>query len=293
MVLEKRARGVLSGSKTRIAGICSNHIERSWGNNENMSNSQIEPHKVQKPIQLLAVWFAALVLLDSAFLAAAATVSTPGWVPPLLAIAAVVFVPVFLVLAFVMQTKYRTHLQDDEHFSKWLKDREEQFASFRAENIVSDNDVDRVNVVMAKGANVVMAKGAAEEPEQRRIAEYEDHRGLFVVHDWVPSKTKGQVADVRIWLHQHGSGPMSHGKVSKVEYHLGPKFFNGKPVVKTDASDAFRLEISAYGPVLCLARVYIQEGEKTIELMRYVDFEMAPEQSAAYARGTAGAAPRQ
>lgn len=250
-----------------------------------MSNSQIQPHKIQNPIQLLAVWFAALVLLDSAFLAAAATVSTPAWVPPMLAIAAVVFVPVFLVLAFVMQTKYRTHLQDDKHFSEWLKDRTEQFASFQPENIVGHNYVDP--------ANLALAKGVAEELEQRRIAEYEDHSGLFLVHDWVPSKTKGQIADVMIWLHQHRSGPMSDGKVIKVEYHLGPNFFNGKPVVKTNASDAFRLEISAYGPVLCLARVYIEEAEKTIELMRYVDFEITPEQIAAHGRGTAGAAPRQ
>jgi hypothetical protein len=49
--------------------------------------------------------------------------------------------------------------------------------------------------------------------------------------------------------------------------------------------DASRLEISACGPVLCLARVFIERSEETIEL--------TPEQSAAHGRGTAGAAPRQ
>ena len=49
-----------------------------------MSEAQIQPHKVKSPIQLLAVWFAALVILDGAFLTAAASIDQPSWVPPML-----------------------------------------------------------------------------------------------------------------------------------------------------------------------------------------------------------------
>jgi hypothetical protein len=248
-----------------------------------MSDTKIEPHKVQNPIQLLAVWFAALVLLDGAFLAAAATVKTPAWVAPMLAIAAIVFVPTFLVLAFVMQTKFRTHLQDDDHFADWLKSREKQFADFQPENSGFRNQEDVVKSVSTDQVN-----GA---PEDRRIKEYERNRGLFLLHDWVPSRGRGQIADIMIWLHQHRNGPMSDSRITKVEYHLGRNFFNGKPAVKTNAGDAFRLEISAYGPVLCLARVFIEGDDEPVELFRYIDFEVTPEKSAAHGRGTAGTAP--
>jgi hypothetical protein len=56
-----------------------------------------------------------------------------------------------------------------------------------------------------------------------------------------------------------------------VEYHLGPKFFV-KTVVKTDPEDGFRLEVSAYGPMLCLACVTFDDGKAPVELERYIDF---------------------
>lgn len=233
-----------------------------------MSEAQIQPHKVKSPIQLLAVWFAALVLLDGAFLTAAACISQPSWVSPTLCIAAVLFVPVFLVAAMVMQTKYRTHLQDDDHFSGWLERKEQRFEKFKAENITP-----QVEIPTPVVAKRVSSYG---DPESKRIGFYENQRGIFLIHDWVPSRTKGQVADIVMGLYQHQEGPLSRGEVERVEYHLGPKFFKGKPVIKTNGSDSFKLEISAYGPVLCLARVYIKGETKPLEISRYIDFEPGP-----------------
>ncbi len=89
-----------------------------------MKDAQIQPHKIRSPIQLLAVWFAALVLLEGSLLMAAGYIEQPTWVAPMLAIAAIVFIPTFLVLAFVMLTKFRPHLQGDEYFSGWLQRKE-------------------------------------------------------------------------------------------------------------------------------------------------------------------------
>lgn len=110
-----------------------------------------------------------------------------------------------------------------------------------------------------------------DQREKRRIAIYEGNRGLFLVHMWRRSSTRGQVADIVVYLRQHGDGPLKQGKIKSVEYHLGPKFFR-QTVVKTNSADNFRLEISAYGPVLCLARVNFDDGSPALDLTRYIDF---------------------
>lgn len=223
---------------------------------------------MKSPIQLLAVWFAALVILDGAFLAAAASIDNPAWVSPMLCIAAILFVPVFLVAAIVMQTKYRTHLQDDEHFSDWLRRKEKRFEDFKAENMTTLTQIPTQVV-----AEPVASYG---DPESRRVGYYENQRGIFLIHDWVPSRTKGQVADIVMWLYQHREGPLSRREVERVEYHLGPQFFKGKPAIKTNRLDSFKLEISAYGPVLCLARIFVKNESEPLEISRYIDFEPGP-----------------
>jgi hypothetical protein len=107
--------------------------------------------------------------------------------------------------------------------------------------------------------------------EDRRIKRYEEHQGLFLIHTWKPSSKSGQVADIVISLWQHGDGPLNTNKIKSVEYHLGPKFFD-HTVVKTNPKNGFRLEVSAYGPMLCLARVNFDDGTPSIDLERYIDF---------------------
>jgi len=232
-----------------------------------MAETNIEPHRITKPIQLLAVWFSALVLIDSAFLIASAKIATPAWIAPMLSIAAVTFVPVFLLAVFLMQTIFRPQLQDDSHYSDWLKRREKMFHQFSPENQLPK-----------KGKIITLAneKPVFSAPEERRIEIYKKQSGLFLVHDWRPSETEGQIADIVIWLHQHDEGPFSAGTVDRVEYYLGPTFFD-KPMIKKNEKDAFKLEISAYGPVLCLALVYLKGAKQPIELTRYIDFEEIPE----------------
>lgn len=60
-----------------------------------MGETKIEPPKTTKPIQLLAAWLAGSVLLNASFLTAAGAIHEPGWLAPMMAIAAIVNVPLF------------------------------------------------------------------------------------------------------------------------------------------------------------------------------------------------------
>jgi hypothetical protein len=109
--------------------------------------------------------------------------------------------------------------------------------------------------------------------ERERVNEYQRNHGVFLVHYWRPSDDPKQVADIVIRLHQHNLGPLSEGYVESVEYQLGPKFFT-EPVVVADAAQGFELEVSAYSPMLCLAKVNFNNGKSPITLYRYIDFPM-------------------
>ena len=86
-----------------------------------MSDAEIHPDKITRPFQLLAAWLAGLTIVDASFLAAATQIHVPGWVPALLAIAAVVNVPLFLTCIFMLQTLFRPELQEDPYYSKYLQ----------------------------------------------------------------------------------------------------------------------------------------------------------------------------
>ena len=85
-----------------------------------MAEQKIEAHKVTKPIQLLAAWLVGLIIIESLFLGAASIISKPDWVPGCLVVAAILYVPVFLRLIFLLQTKYRPEMQEDTYYAKHL-----------------------------------------------------------------------------------------------------------------------------------------------------------------------------
>jgi hypothetical protein len=226
-----------------------------------MTGPQVDPGKVKKPIQLLAVMVAGLVLLVGLFLTAAAKVEKPPWAAGLLLITAVAIVPIFVGVVLLMWTKFRVYLQDDQYYADWLKRQEKSFRGFKAENVAT-RTVAKVDPAMT-----------ALQGEPLRIKRYQDNQGVFLIHRWRPSTTHGQIADIVIELVQHREGPLSAGLVDSVTYYLGPQFFGGKSVVKKDALENFRLEISAYGPVLCLAEIRIKGRKDPLILERYIDFD--------------------
>ena len=82
---------------------------------------KIEPHRITKPIQLLAAWLLGLILVNGAFLLAAAQITKPDWVPGALVIASIINVLLFLVSIFLLQTKFRPEMQEDSFYSKYLE----------------------------------------------------------------------------------------------------------------------------------------------------------------------------
>lgn len=138
--------------------------------------------------------------------------------------------------------------------------RDRFFSGFKAENLDSH-----------KTGSSLLKTESWNEREKRRCDVYENNRGLFLVHKWRPSQESGQIADIVISLTQHSEGPLTQGIVKSVEYHLGPKFFK-QTVVKTESDNNFRLEVSAYGPMLCLARINFDDGSPSLDLQRYIDF---------------------
>jgi hypothetical protein len=83
-------------------------------------SQEIQPHKVTKPIQLLAAWLLGLVLVDGSFLTAARLIVTPLWAPGVLVVAAVASVPLFLACIFLLQTRFRPEMQEDSYYSQYL-----------------------------------------------------------------------------------------------------------------------------------------------------------------------------
>jgi hypothetical protein len=227
-----------------------------------MAQGSIDPEKVTKPIQLVAAWFVALGALVGAFLSASEVVQQPSWLPVLYGIAAVAFVPLFAWLVFRLQTRYRTELQEDRYYSKNLADQREQLG-FAAENVPGRAG--------HRGAGSKVTDPADIPTVRKEI--YDRQRGLFLVHTWLPSRRRGQLADITVRLHEHEgeTRPLSGGEVERVEYYLGRSFFGGKAVSKTNADNAFRLDVAAYGSTDCVARVHFKDGT-SVDLDRYLDF---------------------
>jgi hypothetical protein len=146
----------------------------------------------------------------------------------------------------------------DQHNTDILRKIDAIFKNFRPENLLP--------APPAKNDGEVDVEG-----ERKRISIYEKNRGIFLIHAWQPSRKANQVADIAIMLYQHGDGPLSHKTVESVEYYLGPKFSN-RPYIKTNVKSNFRLDISAYGPMLCLAKVNFKDGSQPVYLERYCDF---------------------
>ena len=84
-------------------------------------HGKIEPHRITKPIQLLAAWLLGLIVVNGTFLVVATQITKPDWVSGLLVIASVVNVPLFLISIFLLQTKFRPEMQEDAFYSKYLE----------------------------------------------------------------------------------------------------------------------------------------------------------------------------
>jgi hypothetical protein len=148
----------------------------------------------------------------------------------------------------------------------------------RAESRVFKGFVDESQIPPEGVAVSPLEGGASLRAQRDRL--YINNRNLFLMHTWRPSVVKGQVADISVQLIEHvrrgpkagqasTEQPLADGLVEKVIYDLGTSF---RVFEKFNADEGFRLDISAYGPTLCIAEVYFKDKSSTIVLYRYLDF---------------------
>ena len=85
-----------------------------------MEKNNITADKITKPIQLLGAWLAGLLAINSSFLIAAVKMGHDTWQAGFLTVASILNVPAFLIALFILQTKFRPELQEDQYYSNYL-----------------------------------------------------------------------------------------------------------------------------------------------------------------------------
>jgi hypothetical protein len=107
--------------------------------------------------------------------------------------------------------------------------------------------------------------------ENRRNQVYEKSRDIFITHVISPSEMPGQKYDIFIYLIKHRSTDFSD--VSYADFYFGKHW--GNRVFREEAHNGLiGVRTSAFGAFLCICRVTFKDGS-TIELSRYIDFEMS------------------
>lgn len=110
-----------------------------------------------------------------------------------------------------------------------------------------------------------------EEWNKHRQGIYDRNRKLFLVHVISPSKTKGQLFDIYIYLKRHQATTLTD--VDHAEFFLG-KYWGNKVFYVQSENDYIGIATSAYGSFLCDCRVTFKDGYQ-IYISRYIDLEMA------------------
>jgi hypothetical protein len=146
-----------------------------------MAEHKIEASKVTKPIQLLAAWLTGLVVINASFLTAAARLDHPSWASGLLVISAVLNVPIFLIGLFLLQTKFRPEMQEDEFYSKYL---EKRFSiDSKTDEIIEVRGKASIENFQAETAQIVLSDKKITEDFQV----IENPATIVTVNDLLPS----------------------------------------------------------------------------------------------------------
>ena len=222
-----------------------------------MKDTKIEPDKIKTPIQLLVIWLIGLVVLVSGFITASTISRSPEWLNSMYGITAVSLIPIFIGLIFILQTKFRPELLGDDQYLEHKK----LFKNFAPENVMTIGNDTKTSQNIEHCQNL----------EKERTNIYKQNQGIFLVHEWRPSTTKGQKADIVIYLVEHPNQKLTKGKIKSVEYELGRKFFD-TTVIKTNEEENFKLNVSAYAGMLCIAKVTLN-NDQILTLTRYINFD--------------------
>jgi tetratricopeptide (TPR) repeat protein len=132
------------------------------------SQSRIQPELIKSPIQLLAVWFVALIAINGSFLTAA-SISLPNWLRATLVLAAVANVPIFLGCMFLLQTRFRPEMQSDEHYAKYLAQSQvSKTLAIELRARMSEAGIDLLDLAHGKGVEAAAGKQVRPLVDQLR-----------------------------------------------------------------------------------------------------------------------------
>jgi len=121
-----------------------------------MSEHQIVPDKVTKPIQLLAAWLVGLIVVNASFLLAAQQIAKPDWASSALVIAAISNVPIFIIALFLLQTKFRPQMQEDSYYSQYLeRERYQTLSSPNRSPAIAEQEVNQATERLVKDLGLV------------------------------------------------------------------------------------------------------------------------------------------
>jgi hypothetical protein len=109
-----------------------------------MAGTKLIPEKITSPFQLMAAWFAMLVLLVSILLMGAINIKNPEWAAGYLVVFTSVLVILVLGCVTLMLTVFRPHLQEGKEYAQWLRDKNTYSAGLiRSEQIVAPSKIQR------------------------------------------------------------------------------------------------------------------------------------------------------
>jgi len=108
----------------------------------------------------------------------------------------------------------------------------------------------------------------AQEWSRLRDGIYSSNHGLFLVHTLAPSRKRGQLFDICIFLHKHKTQVTP--EVASAEFFLG-KYWGNKVIRVSNQGGLVGIFTSAYGEFLCVCRVMLKDGTQLV-LDRYIDF---------------------
>lgn len=166
-----------------------------------MTESTIVPSSVTKPIQLLAAWLVGLLALNASFLTAAAKISHPSWAAGFLIICAAVNIPLFLACLFLLQTKFRPEMQEDQYYAKYLEKRV-SVETGRAEFVELDikRSSGSIQVLQEQKREVFLLSAQRRMPRKLKIQvndllpDYKEIRSLLEASKFKISSTFGSTS---------------------------------------------------------------------------------------------------
>lgn len=170
-----------------------------------MSQTNIQPSNVTRPFQLLAAWLAGLILTNSSFLGAASLINEPKWAAGALVVASIANTPIFLSCLFLLLTKFRAEMQEDQYYTTHL----ERIFSLESRTM------EYSSIITPKIDEQILPQEQINTPPTHSISVKEGASTLLSINDHIPNfdSVIQRIGDSGLQISQifgksTGAGPM-------------------------------------------------------------------------------------